>query len=216
MKIRLVNLCLVSALAYWGHVHGTFSVSPSFSVCPHLSWRGTSKFYFKTTTSAVYIGGHTYSFLGCRTNQHCCRDSTNAMRNSFRTTKQVMIRPKHPLPTLVLQPLKVQRPVRLRCTSSVQESTNYVQNTSEKHPDFEKFVREKAATSGVNLNFVPAGDFLASAPSLSDDVSNSEEANLWGDANATKEPNPAPFEGRGAIKSLVFVCNDEPVLVIIR
>ncbi len=37
-----------------------------------------------------------------------------------------------------------------------------------------------------------------------------------GDINAEKEPRPAIFEGRGTIKSLVFVCNGEPVLVIIR
>ena len=182
MKLRLVNLSLVASLAYWGHVDGASSIHPSFSVCLHLPWKGHSSKKFSHAASAVRIGGQT------------------------QITRQLMFRLKRTPPTLLLQPLKVQRPFRLRCTSGVQEGTNYLQSTSVKHPDFENFAREKALASGVNLSFFPAEVF--STPTLSDDSSRSEAV----DADSKN----AFFEMRGTIKSLVFVCNDEPVLVIIR
>jgi hypothetical protein len=221
MKIRPIYLSLFVALAYWGHVCDSFMISPSFSVCLPLSC--TSGFYFKAATFAAHIERKMPDkvFRCQSTNQHCTHyvyPNINKMRRSFQTTWQSVHRqslfdcPKH-LPLLSFSKhSKVQRPVCVRSTSSVQEGTDDAQNTYGQHPAFETFARERAAASGISLKFIPVSKSPISSSPLNDDVS-PLNANLGGGVNSEMEPKSA---GLGTIKSLVFVCNGEPVLVMIR
>jgi hypothetical protein len=212
MKFTFVSLRIVAALAYLGHILAAVMSFPAFSTCQN-TLRCTLRSEYKTYSSAV-----PKSILCSLTNPCTLTHGLmqmNSMRIILQTNKQSRLQLKQLPAAWYLKPPKNQRCFRFSSTSCAQEGTGNMQNTSVNHADFEKFVMESAAASGVSLKFIPAVVSRSSGSDFEHDSAHSCENALSGVSEA-KVPMFTTSERTGTIKSLVFVCNGDPILVIIR